>query len=254
MNPARLTFHRPVLTGMVTLIVILLGLAALNRLPVDLLPDITYPVLTVTTSIMLLGVGSSLDPVRLRGLIDNRIGPRLERPPGVAAVDIRGGLQREIRIDVMPERLQAIGVVLALLVTGTTLNVQSLIGVMLLVGIVVNNAILLVDRMARLHRGEGMAVQAAVPLAARQRLRPILMTTLTPILVPLPLAFGTGDGGEAQAPMARVVIGGLLSVRGNRAESSRSSEQFTGRAGIGLTQALLLHRGIETPGQEPVPF
>jgi hydrophobic/amphiphilic exporter-1 (mainly G- bacteria), HAE1 family len=107
--------------------------------------------------------------------------------------------------------LAAIGVVLALLVTGTTLNVQSLIGVMLLVGIVVNNAILLVDRMARLHRGEGMAAREAVLLAARQRLRPILMTTLTTILALLPLALGTGDGGEAQAPMARVVIGGLLS-------------------------------------------
>jgi len=83
--------------------------------------------------------------------------------------------------------------------------------VMLLVGIVVNNAILLVDRMARLHRAEGMAVREAVLLAARQRLRPILMTTLTTILALLPLALGVGDGGEAQAPMARVVIGGLLS-------------------------------------------
>jgi len=107
--------------------------------------------------------------------------------------------------------LAVIGVVLALLVTDTTLNVQSLIGVMLLVGIVVNNAILLVDRMARLHRAEGMAVREAVLLAARQRLRPILMTTLTTILALLPLALGVGDGGEAQAPMARVVIGGLLS-------------------------------------------
>jgi HAE1 family hydrophobic/amphiphilic exporter-1 len=107
--------------------------------------------------------------------------------------------------------LAAIGVVLALLVTDTTLNVQSLIGVMLLVGIVVNNAILLVDRMARLHRAKGMVVQEAVLLAARQRLRPILMTTLTTILALLPLALGVGDGGEAQAPMARVVIGGLLS-------------------------------------------
>jgi hydrophobic/amphiphilic exporter-1 (mainly G- bacteria), HAE1 family len=107
--------------------------------------------------------------------------------------------------------LAAIGVVLALLVTDTTLNVQSLIGVMLLVGIVVNNAILLVDRMARLHRAEEMVVREAVLLAARQRLRPILMTTLTTILALLPLALGVGDGGEAQAPMARVVIGGLLS-------------------------------------------
>ncbi|AHE97720.1 efflux RND transporter permease subunit [Thioalkalivibrio paradoxus] len=107
--------------------------------------------------------------------------------------------------------LAAIGVVLALRLTGTTLNVQSLIGVMLLVGIVVNNAILLVDRMARLQRGEGRAVRDAVLLAARQRLRPILMTTLTTILALVPLSLGLGEGGEAQAPMARVVIGGLLS-------------------------------------------
>ncbi|WP_043740697.1 efflux RND transporter permease subunit [Thioalkalivibrio nitratireducens] len=107
--------------------------------------------------------------------------------------------------------LAAIGVVLALRLTGTTLNVQSLIGVMLLVGIVVNNAILLVDRMARLQRGEGRAVRDAVLLAARQRLRPILMTTLTTILALVPLSLGLGEGGEAQAPMARVVIGGLIS-------------------------------------------
>ncbi len=107
--------------------------------------------------------------------------------------------------------LAAIGVVLALRLTGTTLNVQSLIGVMLLVGIVVNNAILLVDRMGRLRRGENRAVRDAVLLAARQRLRPILITTLTTILALLPLSLGLGEGGEAQAPMARVVIGGLLS-------------------------------------------
>jgi HAE1 family hydrophobic/amphiphilic exporter-1 len=107
--------------------------------------------------------------------------------------------------------LAFIGVVLALLLTGTTFNVQSLIGVMLLVGIVVNNAILLVDRTARLHRDEGWQAREAVLAAAAQRLRPVLMTTLTTVLALLPLALGGGDGGEAQAPMARVVIGGLLS-------------------------------------------
>lgn len=107
--------------------------------------------------------------------------------------------------------LAIIGVVLALRVTGTTLNVQSLIGILLLVGIVVNNAILLVDRMARRHRADGMELMQAVITAAGERLRPILMTTLTTILALLPLAIGAGEGGEAQAPMARVVIGGLLS-------------------------------------------
>jgi len=107
--------------------------------------------------------------------------------------------------------LAIIGVTGALLVTDTTLNVQSLIGVLLLVGIVVNNAILLVDRMARRHRDDGMELHEAVVAAAGERLRPILMTTLTTILALSPLAIGMGDGGEAQAPMARVVIGGLLS-------------------------------------------
>ncbi len=107
--------------------------------------------------------------------------------------------------------LAAIGVVLMLLGTGTTLNVQSFIGCIMLVGIAVNNAILLVDQSARLHRGEGRAVADAVTEAARRRLRPILMTTLTTILALMPLALGLGEGGEAQAPMARAVIGGLLS-------------------------------------------
>lgn len=107
--------------------------------------------------------------------------------------------------------LAAIGVVLTLLATGTTLNVQSFIGCIMLVGIAVNNAILLVDQSARLHRTDGKAVHDAVLEAARRRLRPILMTTLTTILALLPLAMGAGEGGEAQAPMARAVIGGLLS-------------------------------------------
>ncbi len=107
--------------------------------------------------------------------------------------------------------LAIIGVVLMLLATGTTLNVQSLIGCIMLVGIAVNNAILLVDQSARLHRGDRLSVAEAVREAARRRLRPILMTSLTTILALMPLALGWGEGGEAQAPMARAVIGGLLS-------------------------------------------
>ncbi len=107
--------------------------------------------------------------------------------------------------------MAAIGVVGLLLATGTTLNAQSLIGCIMLVGIAVNNAILLVDQSRRLRTDDGMAVGAAVREAARRRLRPILMTSLTTILALLPLALGLGDGGEAQAPMARAVIGGLFS-------------------------------------------
>ena len=108
--------------------------------------------------------------------------------------------------------LAAIGVVLMLMATGTTLNTQSIIGCIMLVGIVVNNAILLVDQSARLHRRERQPVAEAVIEAGRRRLRPILMTSLTTILALTPLALGMGEGGEAQAPMARAVVGGLLSA------------------------------------------
>lgn len=103
----------------------------------------------------------------------------------------------------------AIGVLLVLFLTRTTLNVQSFIGCIMLGGIVVNNAILLVDQAARLRSREGMSTHQAVAEAGRRRLRPILMTTSTTILGLLPLALGIGEGADAQAPLARAVIGGL---------------------------------------------
>jgi hydrophobic/amphiphilic exporter-1 (mainly G- bacteria), HAE1 family len=118
---------------------------------------------------------------------------------------------RDPLIVMMAVPMALIGVVSLLLVTGSTINVQSMIGVIMLVGIAVNNAILLVDQSARLHRGDGWAVADAVREASRRRMRPILMTSLTTILALLPLAIGIGEGGEAQAPMARAVIGGLIS-------------------------------------------
>jgi hydrophobic/amphiphilic exporter-1 (mainly G- bacteria), HAE1 family len=104
--------------------------------------------------------------------------------------------------------LAAIGVVLTLFLTHTTLNLQSAIGCIMLGGIVVNNAILLVDQAGRLRR-EGMATDKALVEAGRRRLRPVLMTTLTTILALLPLALGIGEGADAQAPLARAVVGGL---------------------------------------------
>jgi HAE1 family hydrophobic/amphiphilic exporter-1 len=104
--------------------------------------------------------------------------------------------------------LAIIGVLVTLFVTGTTLNVQSYIGCIMLGGIVVNNAILLVDQAGRQIR-EGMGIQEALIEAGRRRLRPILMTTLTTILGLLPLALGIGEGSDAQAPLARAVVGGL---------------------------------------------
>lgn len=102
----------------------------------------------------------------------------------------------------------AIGVVLTLVATDTTLNIQSFIGCIMLGGIVVNNAILLVDQ-ARRQRLEGIPTLQAAKEAGRRRLRPILMTTLTTVLALLPLAVGVGEGADAQAPLARAVLGGL---------------------------------------------
>lgn len=107
--------------------------------------------------------------------------------------------------------LAAIGVVLMLFLTDTTLNVQSYIGCIMLGGIVVNNAILLVDQAGRLRKLENMTTRDAVSEAGRRRLRPILMTSLTTILGLTPLALGIGEGADAQAPLARAVIGGLIS-------------------------------------------
>jgi len=108
--------------------------------------------------------------------------------------------------------LAAIGVVLMLYLTGTTLNVQSFIGCIMLGGIVVNNAILIVDQSSFLRREKGLASMEAVLEAGRRRLRPILMTSLTTALALTPLALGWGEGADVQAPMARVVIGGLISA------------------------------------------
>jgi HAE1 family hydrophobic/amphiphilic exporter-1 len=106
--------------------------------------------------------------------------------------------------------LAAIGVVSALLLTGTTFSLQAYIGVIMLAGIVVSNAILLVDYTSTLRKRDGMELFEAATTAGRTRLRPIIMTTLTTILGLVPMAFEIGEGAELQAPLARVVIGGLL--------------------------------------------
>ncbi|MGB5661488.1 MAG: efflux RND transporter permease subunit [Thermoanaerobaculia bacterium] len=103
-----------------------------------------------------------------------------------------------------------IGVVPTLLLTGTTLNIQSVMGLVMLIGIVVNNAIVLVDAINLLRRERQMGAADAVIEAGRLRLRPILITTATTVLGLVPLALGLGVGGEIQASLARVVIGGLL--------------------------------------------
>jgi HAE1 family hydrophobic/amphiphilic exporter-1 len=102
-----------------------------------------------------------------------------------------------------------IGVVLSLGLTATAFSLQAYIGVIMLAGIVVSNAILLVDYTNVLRRRDGMPIRQAVETAGRTRLRPIIMTTLTTILGLVPMAMALGEGGELQAPLARVVIGGL---------------------------------------------
>lgn len=105
--------------------------------------------------------------------------------------------------------LAIIGVVPVLLFTGTTINIQSLMGMIMLIGIVVNNAIVLVDYINLLQREKNMPIHEAVVEAGRLRLRPILMTTITTVLGLLPLSMGIGAGAEIQASLARVVVGGL---------------------------------------------
>jgi HAE1 family hydrophobic/amphiphilic exporter-1 len=104
----------------------------------------------------------------------------------------------------------AIGVVGSLIVTGTSFSLQAYIGIIMLAGIVVSNAILLVDYINTLRRRDGMPLREAVEIGGRTRLRPVLMTSIATMLGLVPMAIGIGEGGELQAPLARVVIGGLL--------------------------------------------
>jgi multidrug efflux pump subunit AcrB len=101
------------------------------------------------------------------------------------------------------------GVLTALFITGTTLNVQSLMGLLMMVGMVVANSILIVEFTHRLE-ADGMSLLDAVVNSCRIRLRPILMTSLATIIGLLPMALKLGTGSEAYAPLARAIIGGLI--------------------------------------------
>jgi hydrophobic/amphiphilic exporter-1 (mainly G- bacteria), HAE1 family len=100
------------------------------------------------------------------------------------------------------------GVILFLLITHTSLNVMSLMGVIMMTGIVVSNSILIVD-VARNLCAEGMPINEAVSKACRMRLRPVLMTSLATILGMIPMALALEAGSEQYAPLARAIIGGL---------------------------------------------
>jgi hydrophobic/amphiphilic exporter-1 (mainly G- bacteria), HAE1 family len=106
--------------------------------------------------------------------------------------------------------LSLIGVVVALLVTHDTLNLMSLIGVILLMGIVAKNAILLIDFANWAHKGRGLSRRDALIEAGRIRLRPIMMTTLALIAGMIPVSLGLGEGADFRAPLGRAVIGGVI--------------------------------------------
>ncbi|MFM8566660.1 MAG: efflux RND transporter permease subunit [Gemmatimonadota bacterium] len=105
--------------------------------------------------------------------------------------------------------LSLIGVVLALILTGDTLNIMSMIGVILLMGIVAKNAILLID-FAKWGQEQGMDRRSAIIEAGRVRLRPILMTTVALIAGMIPVAIGAGEGADFRAPLGRAIIGGTI--------------------------------------------
>jgi HAE1 family hydrophobic/amphiphilic exporter-1 len=107
--------------------------------------------------------------------------------------------------------LAASGVAAVLALTGQTINLMSLTGSVVLVGIVVNDAIVKVDFINQ-RRAAGLDVNTAIMEAGRDRLRPILMTTITTVLGLLPLALGFGEGAELRAPMAIAIVGGLLAA------------------------------------------
>jgi HAE1 family hydrophobic/amphiphilic exporter-1 len=100
--------------------------------------------------------------------------------------------------------------VLALLVTGDTLNIMSMIGVILLFGIVAKNAILLIDFAKWAQEGRGLPIRDALIEAGRIRLRPIVMTSVAIVAGMIPVALGTGEGGDFRAPLGRAVIGGVI--------------------------------------------
>ena len=107
--------------------------------------------------------------------------------------------------------LSIIGVMIFLAITGTSFSVMALVGIVMLVGIAVNNGIVLVDYINQQRRG-GMELFEAVVFSCKARMRPVLMTALTTILGMVPLAIELGAGAETWSPLARSVIGGLTAT------------------------------------------
>jgi HAE1 family hydrophobic/amphiphilic exporter-1 len=146
--------------------------------------------------------------------------------------------------------LAIIGVVIALAVTGTSIQVTALVGVILLGGVVVNNGIVLIDVLKR-RRAEGKDLEEATLEAGRTRLRPILMTAVTTIFGMIPPALGSGDGAELWAPLGRAVVGGMIAstllalfvVPTLYVVVARWTDRRRARRGRGETDLQVLDRG-----------
>ncbi|WFE31879.1 efflux RND transporter permease subunit [Micromonospora sp. WMMD975] len=156
----------------------------------------------------------------------------------------------------------ATGAIALLLATGTPLGVPALIGVLMLVGIVVTNAIVLLDLINQ-YRARGMSVTEAVVEGGRRRLRPILMTAVATVFALLPMAFGlTGEGGFISKPLAVVVIGGLLSstlltlvlvpTLYTMVEHTKGSLRDRRRGGVAPVEPAEPEAPVEAPAPEPV--
>ncbi len=167
-------------------------IVAATQIPHDTRVDIRGLVVTMRTSFKLMGYGLILAILLIYLIMVAQFASFVD--PFLIILAVPTGL---------------VGVILTLALTGTTLNIQSMMGIMMLQGMVVSNSILIVD-FSNVLRGEGHTVIEAVADACRIRLRPILMTSLATVVGLLPMAFKLETGSEAYAPLARVIIGGLL--------------------------------------------
>ncbi len=163
-----------------------------TQIPPDLRVDVRGLVVTMRKSFRSFGIGLLLAILLVYLILVAQFGSFID--PFLIVLAVPTGL---------------IGVILTLAFTPTTLNIQSLMGLVMLQGMVVSNSILIVD-FANVLRGEGLSLTDAVARACRIRLRPILMTSLATIVGLLPMAFKLETGSEAYAPLAGVIIGGLI--------------------------------------------
>ncbi len=169
------------------------GIIAHTKLPANIRVDVRGLVVTMESSFKSFGIGLLLAVLLVYLILVAQFASFID--PFLIVLAVPTGL---------------VGVIFTLAFTGTTLNIQSLMGIVMLQGMVVSNSILIVD-FANILRSQGHSLVEAVAHSCRIRLRPILMTSLATIVGLLPMAFKLETGSEAYAPLARVIIGGLIS-------------------------------------------